>query len=74
MNTITVTYTLKYQLYFAPEYKWTKCNRCFNTKTGREIKQTQSKGSIGYCIRGKFYSLTRLKQSLVKIKNTNCPF
>ena len=74
MNTITVTYTLKYQLDFAPEYKWTKCNRCFNVKSGREIKQTTSKGSIGYCIKGRFYSLTRLRQSLVRIEKSDCPF
>ena len=74
MNTITITYTLKYQLDFAQEYKWTKCNRCFNVKSGREVKQTVSKGSIGYCIRGKFYSLTRLRQSLVRIEKSDCPF
>lgn len=74
MYTITVTYTLKYELDFAPEYKWTKCNKLFNTKTGREIKQTTSKGSIGYCIRKKFYSLTRLRQSLVRVKKSDCPF
>lgn len=74
MNSVSKSYTLKYELEFAPQYKWTNCNKCFNTKTGREIKQTYSKGSIGYCIQGKFKSLTSLRKCLVKIKDDSCPF
>ena len=74
MNTISISYTLKYQLDFSPEYHWSECNKCFNVKTGRQIKQTMCGGSIGYCIRGKFYSLNKLRQSLVKIKKSDCPF
>jgi len=72
MNTITVTYTLKYRLNFAVEYQFTKCKKCFNVKSGRQIKQTQSKGSIGYCIRSKFYSLTKLREHLevIPVKQT----
>ena len=64
MNSITVTYTLKYRINFAVEYQFTTCKKCFNIKTGRQIKQTESKGSIGYCIRSKFYSLTKLRECL----------
>jgi hypothetical protein len=74
MQTISVTYTLKYELDFAPQYKWSKNNKCFNVKTGRQIKQTYVGGSIGYCICGKFYSLTTLRKHLVKIKKEIIPF
>jgi hypothetical protein len=74
MNTITVTYTLYFTLKDYPEYKFTKCKKCFNTKTGRLIKQVTNKGSIGYNIRGKFRSLSQLKNQLVKITKDKCPF
>jgi hypothetical protein len=74
MNTITVTYTLYFYLKNYPEYRFTKCKKCFNTKTGRQIKQVTNKGSIGYNIRGKFRSLSQLKNQLVKITKDECPF
>jgi hypothetical protein len=73
MNTITITYTLKYEINFAPEYKFSG-RRCFNTKTGREIKQVMVGGSIGYSIRGKFHSLKKLKNNLRLVKSEKTPF
>ena len=74
MNTISITYTLIYQLSFAHNYQWTKDKRCFNTKTGREIKQVYNSGSIGYIIKGKFKSLTYLKPKLELIPKEEIPF
>lgn len=74
MKSISVSYVLKYHLDFAPEYHWSKCNKCFNTKTGRQIKQTMCGRSIGYCVRGRFYSLNKLRDCLVKIEKSICPF
>ena len=74
MNSISINYTLKYELSIAPEYKWTEDKKCFNIKTGRRIKQTLCGGSIGYCIRGKFHSLTSLRPKLRKIEKSDCPF
>jgi hypothetical protein len=74
MNSISVTYTLKYELSFAPNYKWTECGKCFNTRTGRQVKQTLVGGSIGYCINSKFKSLKFLRENLVKIKHELLPF
>lgn len=67
MNRITITYTLLFRLKFAHNYQWTKCGMCFNVKTGRRIKQTQSKGSIGYKIDQKFYTLDFCRKQLEKI-------
>ena len=35
---ISNTYVLKWQLKDYPNYKFTDCGKCFNTKTGKEIK------------------------------------
>lgn len=74
MNTISVSYAVVWQIDFAPEYKWSNCGKCFNSKTGKQIKQVYKSRCIGYNVRGKFYSLTRLRKHLVKIKEINCPF
>jgi hypothetical protein len=69
MNYISITYTLIYHLSFATNYQWTKDGKCFNVKTGKQIKQVYNSGCIGYSICGKFYSLKYLKTKLEKIKN-----
>jgi hypothetical protein len=68
MHTFTVTYTCRFQLSFAPNYKWSECGRCFNSKTGRMIKQVYRGGSIGYIINGKFRTLKYLRSKLETIK------
>lgn len=74
MRTISVTYTVKFELDFANEYVWVDDKMCFNSKTGRRIKQVYKNGSIGYSIRGKFFSLKRLKPHLRKPVKVECPF
>ena len=74
MNSISVNYTCKYQLKFSDNYKWTKCGKCFNFKTGRQIKQVYNNGCIGYSINGKFYSLKYLRTQLEKIPYIKLPF
>ena len=74
MTSISISYTLKYELSFAPQYKWSEKNDCFNVKTGRRIKQVYNNGCIGYSINGKFKSLKYLRTQLVKIQITPNPF
>lgn len=74
MNSISVNYTLLWQLKNYPEYKFTKCKKCFNSKTGKQIKQVYNSGCIGYNIRGKFKSLSFLRRELIKIEKSYCPF
>ena len=74
MYTISITYSLIWELKTHPEYKWTKCGRCFNVKTGRELKKVSQGGSIGYNIKGKFKSINTLRKELVKIQPTTIPF
>ena len=72
--TVTVTFTIEYVIDFAENYGFTKCKRCFNLKTNREIQQRIKSRCIGYYISGKFYSLTKLHQHLVKPKTIGIPF
>lgn len=71
---VSINYTIKYELDFAPNYKWLNNNQCYNAKTGRLIRQTLVGGSIGYVINGKFMSLKKLKTHLVKPVKNICPF
>jgi hypothetical protein len=71
MNTITVTYALVWQISFAPEYKFSKCKKCFNCKRNSQLKQVMQGGSIGYNIRSKFYTLNYLKSKLERIPVIN---
>lgn len=74
MQTFTITYTVKYELSTHPEYVWNEFYECFNLKTGRIIKQTYKNGMIGYCIKGKFMSLKKLRTLLRKPIVSDCPF
>jgi hypothetical protein len=73
-NYISITYAYNYVLNFAENYAFTKCKKCINLKTNREIKKVYNNGCIGYNINGKFYSLTELRKHLKKIEIINCPF
>ena len=72
--TISNTYVLKWEHSEYDNYKWTKCGKCFNTKTNREIKKILNGRSIGFCINGKFKSLSSLRKNLIPIQKTECPF
>ncbi len=74
MQTITATYILKYAIDFADYYKFDERGQCWNMRSGRQIKKVYCGGSLGYCINGKFHSLTYLRKHLVKIKNEQLPF
>lgn len=74
MLTITVNYTCKYEISFAPQYKFTTCGLCYNAKSGRLIKQVLKSNCIGYIIEGKFKSLTYLRNNLKKITKIENPF
>lgn len=73
MDTITVTYTVKFEVDFAPHYKWLD-GFMYNAKTGRIIKQVYKSGSIGHVIDGKFKTLKLLRKHLKKPKREYIPF
>ena len=65
---------LVWQINYAENYKFDKVGNCYNTKTGKQLKRTLIGYTEGYCIQGKFKSLTSLRKHLVKIKDVECPF
>ena len=75
MNSFTVNYTYKHRISFAPNYVFSSCGKCMNLKTNRLIKKVYNIGCIGFNIKGKFYSLTKLRSSLELMpKKEYCPF
>ena len=74
MNSISVNYVLKWQCKFANHYKWSKCGKLFNMKTGKQIKKTLNGGSVGYWIASKFYTLNALKSQVELIPKEQTPF
>ncbi len=73
-STISVSYSLKWQIKGYTHYKFTKCAILFNCKTGRIKKQCLNGGSIGYWIDRKFYTLPQLRSKLEKIPKDIYPF
>jgi len=76
MQTISVNYTLLWFLNLPglTHYKFTKCGKCFNCKTGKELQKKYNSGSIGFNINGRFMSIKSLRKSLKKIEVSAVPF
>ena len=75
MVEFTTKHIAKYRLKNAPNYVYSTDKICFNTKTGRVIKQILKGSTIGYIINGKFKSLSVLRSELELIpKKEYCPF
>lgn len=72
--TFEVEYEIISWVSFADHYVFNQHRECYNLRTGKRIKKTRQGGSIGYNIKGKFYSLTRLRPYLQKPKKESCPF
>jgi hypothetical protein len=72
--TVSTTYDVIWQLKDHTHYKFTKDGICINSKRNKIVKRVKNGGSIGYCISGKFYSLTSLRNELEKIVKIECPF
>ena len=69
---ITIKYPCKYRLSFAQNYVFSG-DKCFNSKTNREIKQVYNNGSIGFNINGKFHKIGSKETPSPLGKGRNCP-
>jgi hypothetical protein len=74
MNTITATYSLKWQLKSAPSYQVTACGKVFNIGTGRRIKKCLNGGSVGFWVAGRWMPLAQVRNNLERIPKVDCPF
>ncbi len=73
MICITSTYNSKWQIKGMPEYQFAK-KKLFNAKRNREVKKVLKGYTVGYNLRGKFYSLNAIKKMVVRIGDKDCPF
>jgi hypothetical protein len=55
-------------------YCFTEKKELFNSKTGRKIKQTIIGYTKGYWLKGKFYTLNKLRPLLKRPENIDVPF
>lgn len=74
MLEFTIKYVAKWQLKNNDNYVFTKCGLCYNRKSGRLVKQVLKNCTIGYIIKGKFKSLARCREELIKIQKQENPF
>lgn len=72
---IHLQFTCKWCLCFDKDFVFVeKYNFLVNLKTNKILKQVLKGGSIGYVIKVKFYTLSKLKGHLVRIEKVKCPF
>ena len=74
MDTVSITYDLKWRHKEYHYYQWTNCGKLINTQTGRKIKKTVNGRSIGYWIKGKFITINKLRGDLEIIPKTDFPW
>lgn len=66
---ISLHFTCKWTIANNENYIFTENPKMLvNLKTNKIINQVMKGGSIGYIINSKFYTLTKLKTMLIKIK------
>jgi hypothetical protein len=64
----------KWSLNFTDDYFFSSENKLINKRTGKELKKTVKVYTIGYNIKGKFYSLNKLRKCLKKVEKESLPF
>jgi hypothetical protein len=74
MPIISINYIAKWQLKSAPNYWFTSCQKCYNTKSGKLINQVMKGSTIGYVINSKFVSIINIKKDLELIPKIITPF
>ena len=70
---ISNTYEAKWMIGEMPEYQFAK-RKLFNVKRGKEVKKVLRGYSVGYNLRGKFYTLEKIKKMIKPVEKIECPF
>jgi hypothetical protein len=73
MISVTTNYDCKWQVKGMTEYKFAK-KKLFNCQRGKEVKKVLNGYTVGYNLRGKFYSLSRIKEMIEPVEEIFCPF
>jgi hypothetical protein len=64
--TISNTYSLVWVYKNDPKYQFTSDGICINVQSGRIIRKVIVGGSKGFCLNGKFISISKLKTEIIK--------
>jgi hypothetical protein len=73
MICISETYEAKWMVGVMPEYQFAK-KKLFNVKRGKEVKKVLKGYSVGYNLRGKFYTLKQIQKMIKPVEKIECPF
>jgi hypothetical protein len=69
---ITETLETTYFIKGFDDYAFCNDKNLYNIKRGRKVKKVYNNGCVGFNLKGKFYSLNRIKPLLYK--EDFCPF
>ena len=74
MVSVSTNYNLVWKYLDDDKYQFTRCGKCINILRNKEVKRVLVGYTEGFCLNGKFKSLSQIRNKLIKIENTNCPF
>ena len=74
MNTISITYTLKWQHKTMPQYQMSTDKKLFNVNRGRLVKCTLNGGVVGWWIGRTFLPKSKVNENFMVIKKEKLPF
>lgn len=71
MNTISISYNLKWQ---HKNYQLSVCKKMFNVQRGTLVKCVLNSGSVGWWIAGNFLPKSKVNEHFELIKEEKLPF
>jgi hypothetical protein len=78
MNIKSIIYsgvvTIVWEINGVPDYGFGKDKQLYNLKTSKRLTRTVKGYTQGYYIKGKFYTLNKLKPLLIRPTNFDVPF
>lgn len=74
MASISVTYSLVWKYLDDEKYQFTMEGKCVNVLRNKEVRRVLVGYTEGFCLNGKFKSLSQIRNKLVKIEKEYCPF
>jgi hypothetical protein len=72
--TISADYKEKWELIDYPNYKITECGKMINSQRGKLLKEVYKNGMHGFCVKGKFYTKSKIRTMARLIERAPIPF
>lgn len=74
MQSLSISYSLKWVVKDNDNYCMTPCRKLVNIKRGRIVKCVLNGGSIGWWVGGNFVAKSKMNSKLELIKENKTPF